>query len=130
MPTPIPTPSSLATATVHTLAELPIDRPMPKLDRQRIIGQRMMLSRVILHEGFVLERHQHENEQFVVMLSGRCVFTIDRPSIGDAQEIELRAGQVLLLPSYVPHAVRALERSEILDFFSPVSATTGVDRKE
>lgn len=115
-------------AQVFTLADLAIDRPMPKLERQRIMGEKMMISRVVLEEGFVLATHSHENEQFVVMLSGRCVFTIGQVGGSDAmRDVDLRAGQVLHLPSWVPHGVRALARSEILDLFSPVSATTGVD---
>ncbi len=112
-------------AKVYTLSELAIDRPMPGLARQRVLGEKMMVSRVVLDAGFVLGTHAHENEQFVVMVSGRCVFTI--VEAGGAREVELRAGQVLVLPSWVPHGVRALERCEILDVFSPVSAMTGVD---
>lgn len=115
-------------AQVFTLADLPIDRPMPKIERQRIMGANMMISRVVLEEGFVLATHSHENEQFVVLLSGHCVFTIGQAGeSGAMRDVDLRAGQVLLLPSWVPHGVRALARSEILDLFSPVSATTGVD---
>jgi len=115
-------------ATLHELDRLPVDRPMPKIDRQRIFGERMMISRVILHPGFQVPTHQHENEQFVVLLSGRCVFTIGTPGTADSQEIEMSGGQVLHLPSHIPHACRALERCEILDLFSPISAATGVDR--
>ena len=108
--------------TLHTWAALPTDQPMPLIDRRRIIGDRMMISEVVLHPGFEVPSHSHENEQMVVMLEGRAEFTI-----GDGQKVIVEAGQVLELPSNLPHACKALERCRILDMFSPVSEKTGVD---
>lgn len=113
-----------STHTLHTLADLPTDQPMPLIDRRRIMGERMMISEVVLHPGFEVASHNHENEQMVVMLEGRAEFTIG----GDGgQKVIVEAGQVLELPSNVPHACKALERCRILDMFSPVSEKTGVD---
>ncbi len=113
-------------ARLLTLADLPTDRPMPLISRQRVIGQQMMISRVILEPGFKVGVHHHANEQMVVMLRGRAEFNLEEP--GGARTVEVRGGQVLLLPGGVPHGCRAIERCEILDLFSPVSETTGVDQ--
>ncbi|MFI4917578.1 MAG: cupin domain-containing protein [Phycisphaerales bacterium JB060] len=114
--------------TLHTLADLPTDQPMPLIDRRRIMGQRMMISEVVLHPGFEVASHSHENEQFVVMLEGRAEFTIGGQTGCDGGEkVIVSAGQVLELPPNLPHACRALERCRILDLFSPVSEKTGVD---
>ncbi len=115
----------MPTAQLLTLADLPTDSPMPLLSRQRVMGEQMMISRVILEPGFTVPVHQHENEQMVVMLSGRAEFDLDEPA--GRRTVEVRGGQVLLLPSNLPHGCRAVERCEILDLFSPVSETTGVD---
>ena len=115
----------MATAHLLTLAELPIDTPMPLITRQRVLGDRMMISRVILEEGFVIGMHHHENEQMVVMLSGLAEFDLEE--VGGVRTVEVRGGQVLVLPGNVPHGCRAIERCEILDLFSPVSEMTGVD---
>jgi len=117
-----------ATASRHVWSELKQDFPMPKIARRRIIGDRMMVSEVKLTKGFDLASHAHENEQFVVMLTGRCTFGIGEPGSKDFREVELKTGEVLVLPGHVPHSCKALEDSHILDLFSPVSATTGVDR--
>lgn len=120
----------MSSATVHTWSELATDYPMERIDRQRIVGERMMISRVTLHPGFRIPSHHHENEQMVVMLSGRARFLVG-PVGGEAsEEVTLEGGQVLELPSNVPHACEALERCEILDLFSPVSEGTGVDARE
>ncbi len=115
-------------ARVHTWASIDVDRPMDKIDRQRIIGEMMMISRVMLHKGFVVGEHHHPNEQLVVVLSGRCRFMVGRAGGAADKEVMLGAGQVLELPPNVPHACEAIEDTLILDLFSPVSEKTGVDR--
>ncbi len=114
-------------ASVHSWDSIKADHPMEKIDRQRIIGDKMMISRVILHPGFVVGEHHHENEQLVVVLSGRCRFRVGEVGGAATEELIVEGGQVLELPANVPHACEALERTEILDLFSPVSQTTGVD---
>ena len=118
----------MAAARKHVLAELPVDRPMPLIERRRIIGERMMISEVHLTKGFFVPSHHHENEQMVVVLSGRCRFTVGAPGTPEERELELATGEVLELPGNVPHSCLALEDTRILDLFSPISATTGVDR--
>ncbi len=116
-------------ASKFAWADLPADFPMPQIARQRIIGEKMMISRVILSPGFILQSHRHENEQFVVMLRGRCEFGLGEEGSAAHRTLEVRGGEVLHLPSNVPHSCRAIEETEILDLFSPVSAVTGVDSR-
>jgi len=111
-----------------TLADLPVDRPMPLISRRRVMGEKMMVSDVVLGRGFTIASHHHENEQFVVLLSGRCVFGLGAPGTSDYREVEVSTGQVLVLPSNIPHSCRALEETRILDLFSPPSTMTGIDR--
>lgn len=101
---------------------------MPLISRRRIIGERMMISQLRLERGFVVASHRHENEQIVVMLTGHCVFGIGAEGTPEHRVVELHTGEVLHLPGNVPHSCRAVEESELLDLFSPVSATTGVDQ--
>ena len=101
------------------------DHPMDHIDRRRIMGEKVMVSEVILHEGFSIASHQHENEQIGIVLSGKVTFGIGE---GDGyHEITVVGGEVIHLPPNVPHSAMALEESRILDIFSPVSETTGVD---
>jgi quercetin dioxygenase-like cupin family protein len=113
-------------ARLLTLADLPTDHPMALIGRQRVMGDRMMISRVILEPGFVVGMHHHANEQMVVMLAGRAEFDLEEG--GGVRTVEVVGGQVLVLPGGVGHGCRAIERCEILDLFSPVSETTGVDQ--
>ncbi len=103
------------------------DQPMPLVKRKRIIGTQAMLSHVTLEIGLVVPTHQHVNEQFVCMLSGRVRFLVGNEGGADRQDVILAGGQVLHLPSNAPHSCEVLERAIVLDVFSPPSETTGVD---
>ena len=118
----------MPTAKLHRWQDLPQDRPMDKIARRRIIGEKAMLSEVTLAKGFVVPTHQHENEQFACILKGKLRFTINEGA-KDQHTIDAPAGTVLHLPSHVPHAAEALEDTVALDIFSPPSEKTGVDRR-
>ena len=118
----------MADASVHTWVELETDHPMDLISRERIIGKNVMISRVTLEAGFEVGTHQHENEQIAVVLEGKIRFGIGEPDTPAFHEETLVGGQSLLLPGNVPHRANAIERTIILDVFSPPSENTGVDK--
>ena len=89
-----------------------------EIDRRIITGERMMLTHVYLKRGAVVPRHSHHNEQLTYILEGALRFWIggDGP---DAEAVDVRAGEVLLIPSNVPHKAEALEDTLDVDVFSP-----------
>ncbi len=115
-------------AAVYTWDELATDRPMPLISRKRIVGQQAMISRVTLEAGFVLPSHHHESEQFACILEGRARFGIGAEGSPSWKEVIVGSGQVLHLPSNVPHSCEAIETTIVLDIFSPTAETTGIDR--
>ena len=98
---------------------------MDLIARRRIMGEKVMVSEVILQKGFSVASHHHENEQMGIVLSGKVTFGIGEGD--DYYEITVEGGEVIHLPSNVAHSALALEESRILDIFSPVSEKTGVD---
>jgi len=116
-------------AVVHRWNELTVDTPMPLLERRRVIGEKMMISRVLLKKGCDVPLHSHENEQFALVMSGKVRFGLGNPGEPGREEVVVSAGEVLHLPGNVPHSAFALEETLILDLFSPVSEATGIDRK-
>jgi len=118
--------SAESTARVVAWSSLTTDHPMPKIARQRIVGEHLMLSSVVLEAGFFLASHHHANEQFACVIEGRIRFVIHEGTSRE-HEYTLGPGEVLVIPPNVPHAAHALERTTILDVFSPPSAGTGVD---
>lgn len=117
----------MTTANVYRWSDRPTDSPMPLLERQRIIGEHAMISRVLLKKGFVLQTHSHANEQFGIVLSGRIRFGLGAEDSPTRTHQTLGPGEVIHFPSNFPHSAEALEETLILDIFSPPSATTGID---
>ena len=88
----------------------------PLFQRQLIVGQEVMLARVLLKKGCVVPLHSHVNEQLTYILEGALKFWIDD------REIVVRAGQVLTIPPNMPHKAEALEDTVDLDIFHPPRA--------
>ena len=93
--------------------DMPVERLNPLLDRQFVAGERSMLARIVLRTGCIVPMHSHQNEQITYILEGALKF-----NLGD-QEIVVRAGEVLVIPSNVPHSAEALEDTIDLDVFCP-----------
>lgn len=117
-----------ADARAYTWSEQATDTLMALLERQRIIGEKMMISKVLLLKGCDVPTHKHENEQFAIVVSGRIRFGLGEPGSPARREVVIGPGQVMHLPSNVPHSAFAVEETLILDIFSPPSTTTGIDR--
>ena len=86
----------------------------PLLGRQMVSGDKIMLARVLLKKGCVVPHHSHENEQVTYILEGALKFWIE------GKEVVVHAGEVLCIPSNVPHKAVALEETLDLDIFSPI----------
>src|SRR3989442_15734468 len=69
----------------------------PLLQRQFVVGQEIMLARVLLKKGCIVPEHSHHNEQLTYILDGALKFWID------GREIVINAGEVLCIPSNMPH---------------------------
>jgi len=114
-------------ANLYRWADLQQDSPMPLLTRRRVIGEKMMISEITLKEGCDVPMHHHENEQISCVFSGWLRFQTQQPD-GKTQQHDVRAGEVFVLPSNVPHSALAMEDTVVLDLFSPPSTTTGIDQ--
>ncbi|MBC7975783.1 MAG: cupin domain-containing protein [Myxococcales bacterium] len=101
--------------TFHRWDDMPKERVTDQIDRRLICGERMMLAHVYLAKGSIVPRHAHHNEQLTYILSGALRFRIGE----DAEEIVVRAGEVLVIPPNVPHEAEALEDTLDVDVFSP-----------
>jgi quercetin dioxygenase-like cupin family protein len=85
----------------------------PLLQRQFVVGQGMMLARVLLKKGCIVPEHSHHNEQITYILEGALRFWID------GREIVVNAGEVLAIPPHMPHKAEALADTVDLDVFNP-----------
>src|SRR5256885_2626969 len=92
------------------------ERVSDMLERRLITGDRMMLAHVYLKKGCIVPKHSHENEQLTYILEGALHFWIGDD---EREEVVVRAGEVLHIPSLVPHKAEALEDTLDVDVFSP-----------
>jgi quercetin dioxygenase-like cupin family protein len=97
----------------HTVA---LEELNPLLQRQFVVGQEIMLARVLLKKGCVVPEHSHHNEQLTYILDGALKFWID------GKEIVVNSGEVLCIPANMPHKAEALVDTIDLDIFSPPRA--------
>ena len=110
-------PTPQVRATMHRWNDIPLENLSPLLDRRLVTGERVMLAHAHLKRGCVVPMHRHVHEQFAYVVQGKVKFTL-----GDegGETMTLQPGEVLHLPSELPHQAEALEDSLVLDVFSPI----------
>jgi quercetin dioxygenase-like cupin family protein len=99
--------------------ELALERITEMASRKVIAGARQTLAQVWLKKGALVARHAHESEQVSYVLDGalRCML--------DGDELVVRAGEVIVIPSGVPHQIEALDDTLVIDSFSPARTDWG-----
>ncbi len=85
-----------------------------RIARKVISGDKAMVAQVFIAKGGVVPEHFHESEQITYILEGALKFEIE------GRELVVAAGEVLRIPSHVPHRAVALEDTLDLDIFSPI----------
>jgi len=86
------------------------------ITRRVITGERMMIAHVYLKKDDEVARHSHENEQITYVVHGALHFWFGEDG---AQELTVRAGEVIVIPSHLPHRALALEDTLDVDVFCP-----------
>ena len=108
-----PDPNSV---TFHRWDEIHAEPLKGGITRKLITGDRLMIAHVHLQKGDDVPRHHHENEQLTYIISGALHFWF---GASDERELVVRAGEVVVIPSNVPHRALALEDTLDCDIFNP-----------
>ena len=106
-------------ATLYRWDDLPKEMLKPDLGRRLISTDRMMIAHVYLDEGCIVPQHSHENEQLTYILEGMLRFWLGEDG---AEVVDVHAGEVLHIPSHLPHKAEALEQTLDVDIFCPPRA--------
>ena len=96
--------------------EIELEKLTELISRKLIAGDRQMLVQVYLKRGALVPLHTHESEQVTYVLDGILKVRIA------GQDVIVRDGEVVRIPSGVPHQTEALADTFELDLFSPVRA--------
>ncbi len=94
-------------------SDLPVEAVNPLFDRQFVVGDQVMVARIVMRKGCVVPEHSHHNEQISQILSGTLRFLVE------GKQIDLNAGEFLFIPPNVPHSAVALEDTVAIDTFNP-----------
>jgi quercetin dioxygenase-like cupin family protein len=103
-------------ARLYRWEDIPKERLSDRLARRLVTGERLMLAHVYLKQGCVVPLHRHENEQLTYILDGTLRFWLGED---EKQQLDVRAGEVLVIPSNLPHKAEALEDTLDVDIFCP-----------
>lgn len=122
------------TAKWYRWDDMPKEKVTDMFDRRIITCNRMMITHVYMKKGCIVPRHSHDNEQITYILEGALRFWIGEQG---EEEVTVHAGEVLTIPSNVPHRALALEDTLDMDVFNPprqdwldktdAYLTTGID---
>ena len=108
--------TNLNASPLHTdWSRVPVERIEEGIERQMVVGERVMVCRLRFAPRVVTPPHDHPHEQITLVERGRVLFTV-----GDEQRVA-EAGDVLHFPPGSWHGATMLEEEVVLiDIFSPV----------
>ena len=103
-----------APARLFRWDEIELEKVTDMISRKMVTGEREMVAQIYLKKGALVPMHSHESEQMTCILQGALKFLVG------GEDIVVREGEVLHIPSWVPHQAEALEDTFELDVFSPI----------
>lgn len=99
--------------TYYTWADLPQSPMTPQIRRRLVSGEKLMSVYFNLDKGAIIGEHQHPHEQITHIIAGQIEF-----DVGGKKKV-MNPGDVLVVPSNVPHSAVALEETINIEVFSP-----------
>jgi quercetin dioxygenase-like cupin family protein len=95
--------------------EIPFENIGAGIERQMIVGEKMMICRLRFAPKTITPAHRHPHEQMTIVEKGKVLFTLE-----DEQQV-FAPGDVLHFPSNFWHGATMLDDEVILiDIFSPI----------
>lgn len=110
--------------TLHRWDEIALEKVTEMLSRKVVSGEREMLVQVYIKRGCLVPLHTHDSEQMTYVLQGALKFMVG------GEEVTVREGEVLLIPSGVAHQAEAIEDTFELDVFSPIRTGWAADAEQ
>ena len=96
--------------------EVPVEEVNPSMFRKIVWGEKLMIARMKFKDGFVVPLHHHIHEQVTQVVSGKMRFWFGE---NKEQVMELEAGDVVVIPSNLPHEALMIGEVEEIDTWAP-----------
>ena len=88
----------------------------PQMQRRIVTGERLTIARIYFKDGFRVPLHSHEHEQVTQVISGVLRFWL---GANREKTLDLGPGDVIVIPSNVPHEALCIGDVEEMDTWSP-----------
>ena len=95
---------------------VPAEQVNPKMKRQFIYGEKIMIAKMEFGDGFTVPWHSHENEQITDVVEGTIRFWFDND---EQNYIDLHAGDTYIIKGNRPHKALMIGKVIEIDTFSP-----------
>ncbi|MBL6644770.1 MAG: cupin domain-containing protein [Flavobacteriaceae bacterium] len=96
------------------LNTLPSKELMPGYHGKMVHGNQLTWAFWTVEKGAVVPEHQHPHEQIMHVVEGDFEFTLD----GETKIF--KPGDIVHIPSNLPHSGKAITPCKLMDVFSPV----------
>mgnify|MGYP001799963186 CR=1 FL=1 len=96
------------------LSEIPPKEIMPGYHGKMVHAKTMTWAFWDVEEGAAVPEHHHVHEQIMHVVDGNFEFTLNGATK------TYHAGDVVIIPSNMPHSGKALTPCKLMDIFSPV----------
>jgi quercetin dioxygenase-like cupin family protein len=95
---------------------VPAETVNPSMSRQIISGDKLMIARIKFKDGFTVPLHSHMHEQITQCISGKMRFWFGETK---EQTMVLEPGDVIVIPSNLPHEALMIGDVEEVDTWAP-----------
>ena len=96
--------------------EVPTEEVTPSMHRKIITGEKLMVAKMKFKDGFLVPLHHHFHEQVTQVLTGTIRFWFGE---NKEQVMDLGPGDVVVIPSNLPHEALMIGEVEEIDTWSP-----------
>jgi len=95
---------------------IPAEEVNPSMKRKIITGEKLMIARMNFKDGFLVPLHSHIHEQVTQVISGKIRFWFGS---NKEQSMDLNPGDVVVIPSSLPHEAQMIGDVEEIDTWAP-----------
>jgi quercetin dioxygenase-like cupin family protein len=86
------------------------------MNRKIVTGEKLMIAKMKFKNGFLVPLHHHVHEQVTQVISGQMRFWFGE---NKEQVMDLFEGDVVVIPSNLPHEALMIGEVEEIDTWSP-----------
>lgn len=96
--------------------QVPSEEVNPSMKRKIVSGEKLMIARMNFKDGFLVPLHHHVHEQVTQVVSGKMRFWF---GANKEQTMDLNPGDVIVIPSNLPHEALMIGDVEEIDTWAP-----------